>query len=208
MVELLQERGKRLAILVNREGEGQQPLDVVVHSLPLSLRRLSRIVCQDSNIRMIVQIATSTDVTAAINAALAISHAAILAKKAPTARLSPMCFAPSDSWERLTGRNALRRSLRWGIEVAVRYGRLPYVIRYLVALMAWAAIVLADLFVRIAFLVFLPFLWVATAFGQAHTQGTAQMGASYVDFYIRPFMRRPRLRLRQARRSSAYEALK
>jgi hypothetical protein len=28
---LLQERGERLAILVNREGEGQQPLDMVVH---------------------------------------------------------------------------------------------------------------------------------------------------------------------------------
>lgn len=68
--------------------------------------------------------------------------------------------------------------------------RLPYGLRYLVAVIAWAGIVFADIVLRIMFLPVIPFFWAWMGFGC--TQEGAQLNANLVDFYTRPLMRFPR----------------
>lgn len=70
--------------------------------------------------------------------------------------------------------------------------RLPYGVRYIVAVTAWVGVVAGDAFARVALLAMLPFVWIRSAFGMAHTQETAQLQANYVDFYTRPLMRMPK----------------
>jgi hypothetical protein len=84
------------------------------------------------------------------------------------------------------------------------YRRLPYGLRYLVALAAWAGVVSVDLLLRVMFLPAMPFFWLATGFGR--TQTGAQMNVNLVEFYTRPFMRMPLLRRR--RRSPADDPAK
>jgi len=68
--------------------------------------------------------------------------------------------------------------------------RLPYFTRYVVALVAWLAIVLLDIVLRLMFLPVMPFFWAWTGAGQ--TQTSAQLSVNLVDFYTRPLMRMPR----------------
>lgn len=76
------------------------------------------------------------------------------------------------------------------------YRRVPYAIRYLVALASWLAIISLDIILRIMFLPAMPFFWLWTGAGQ--TQTSAQLSVNLVDFYTRPLMRMPRL-LRRSR---------
>lgn len=80
------------------------------------------------------------------------------------------------------------------------YRRLPYELRYLVAVVAWVLVVAADVLLRIMFLPAMPFFWLATGFGR--TQVGAQMNVNLVEFYTRPLMRRP-LRRRRASENPA-----
>jgi hypothetical protein len=79
----------------------------------------------------------------------------------------------------------------------MKYSRLPYGLRYLVALTAWAAVVGVDLLLRVMFLPVMPFFWLATGFGR--TQTGAQMNVNLAEFYTRPLMRMPLLRRRRSR---------
>lgn len=67
---------------------------------------------------------------------------------------------------------------------------LPYGVRYLIALSAWAGIVTLDIILRIMFIPVMPFFWLWSGF--SYTQHGAQLNASTVDFYTRPLMRMPR----------------
>lgn len=72
----------------------------------------------------------------------------------------------------------------------MRYRRLPYAVRYFVALAAWLAIISLDILVRIMFLPVMPFFMAWSGFAQ--TQHGAQLSVNLVDFYTRPLMRMPR----------------
>lgn len=61
--------------------------------------------------------------------------------------------------------------------------RLPYVVRYLIALALWAALMAIMLLAKFALVYFLPFLWLASGFFNRR-QEDAQLGANLVDFYI------------------------
>ena len=63
------------------------------------------------------------------------------------------------------------------------YKRLPYALRYLVALVIWVWVVATDLFLRFAFIYILPFVWLRT--------GT-KYSPELVAFYTRKLMRPPR----------------
>ncbi len=75
---------------------------------------------------------------------------------------------------------------------------MSYSLRYAIALVVWAVIVLGDIFLRIAFLPILPF--VRLRYG--YTQKGAQFEINAVEFYTRPLMRMPRL-FNHRRRCSA-----
>lgn len=76
------------------------------------------------------------------------------------------------------------------------YRRLPYGLRYLVAIVLWAGIVAGDLFCRFAFVFLIPFIAI-----RPPSQEKAQLLANVADFMIRPVMRPPLLR--RSRRSTA-----
>ena len=82
----------------------------------------------------------------------------------------------------------------------MKYRRLPYEARYLVALIGWVLIVGTDVLLRVMFLPIMPFFWLATGFGR--TQVGAQMNVNIFEFYTRPLMRRP-LRRRRASENPA-----
>lgn len=71
------------------------------------------------------------------------------------------------------------------------YRRLPYAVRYVIALVAWSFIVTVDIMLRVLFVPLIFFSWLFTGFGQ--TQHGAQHNMNLVDFYTRPLMRLPRL---------------
>lgn len=62
----------------------------------------------------------------------------------------------------------------------------------MIALAAWLLWLCGDAMLRFGFLIVVPFLWVKSAFGAAHTQTTIQAEASLGDFLTRPFLRMPR----------------
>lgn len=68
--------------------------------------------------------------------------------------------------------------------------RLPYGARYLIALVAWAGVVVGDVFLRIVFVPLLPFAWVQM--GCRTTQQGVQLEVTVIEFYARPLMRLPR----------------
>lgn len=65
----------------------------------------------------------------------------------------------------------------------MRYRRLPYAARYLVALFAWLALFALALILKFAFIYFLPFLWLMSGMFNRDQQ-SAQLGANLVDFYL------------------------
>jgi hypothetical protein len=69
--------------------------------------------------------------------------------------------------------------------------RLPYGVRYGIALIAWAGVVTGDIFLRIVFVPMLPFAWLLTGFRT--TQQGVQLEITAIEFYTRPLMRMPRL---------------
>ena len=81
----------------------------------------------------------------------------------------------------------------------------PYPLRYLIAVAAWALIVVADLLLRMAFLPFMPVLWLRSW----QTQPNSQLLTDAADFIYRPMRRFPKVdwhRLflrRQSRRGPA-----
>jgi hypothetical protein len=74
----------------------------------------------------------------------------------------------------------------------VRYRQAPLLLRYAVAWAAWLGIVAGDLLIRVAFVPFLPILWLRSM----QSQEKAQTFANLADFYVRPLMRAPSLRNR------------
>lgn len=59
---------------------------------------------------------------------------------------------------------------------------LPLPIRYLIALLAWAGLVLFDLWLRLWFIAFLPILWLRSWQSQPNTQ----LMVNAADFIYRP----------------------
>lgn len=68
--------------------------------------------------------------------------------------------------------------------------RLPYGLRYLVALIAWSGVVVGDIFLRIVFVPILPYVWLRM--GARLTQAGTQFEITAVEFYTRPLMRPPK----------------
>lgn len=77
----------------------------------------------------------------------------------------------------------------------MRYSRIPYVLRYAIALGTWAWIVALDIILRIMFVPIIPFAWLWA--GANQTQQGAQLGVNLAEFYTRPVMRMPLLRGRR-----------
>lgn len=71
------------------------------------------------------------------------------------------------------------------MKAAVR--RLPYALRYLVAVTAWSGIVLSDLFLRFGFVFVIPIVCLMPP-----SQMKAQTLANVADFLIHPLMRFPK----------------
>jgi hypothetical protein len=88
----------------------------------------------------------------------------------------------------------------------VRYERLPYAARYLVALTSWALLFAAAAVVKFGLVYFLPFLWIGSGLFKRDQRG-AQLGANLVDFYLYAWPPFPRAKwgrlLGRARRRSA-----
>lgn len=75
----------------------------------------------------------------------------------------------------------------------------PYLLRYMVALMAWLVVAAADILVRAALLPLLPILWLRSW----QSQPDAQTVASTADFIYRPLLRFPRPHLLLRRHKAA-----
>lgn len=76
----------------------------------------------------------------------------------------------------------------------------PYPARYVIALLLWLVLVVGDLFLRIAFVAFVPFVWLRSYQGQQQ----AQTLASLADFLIRPLPRVPRFSRKPAGSRSVF----
>lgn len=72
------------------------------------------------------------------------------------------------------------------------YRRLPYALRFLIALALWPAVVAGDLLVRACLLAALPFIVIKSGFGLAHSRFTAQANIDAAEFLTRPFLKMPR----------------
>lgn len=72
----------------------------------------------------------------------------------------------------------------------MRYQRLPYLLRYLIAVVTWAAIVVGDMIARVALAYVIPLA--AFLHVREHNQASAQRLADTADILTRRPMRFPR----------------
>lgn len=88
------------------------------------------------------------------------------------------------------------------------YGRVPYAVRYLVALVAWLALLALTLVFKFFLIPCIPIIFLMSGFGYNQTQNTAQYNATLIDLFVYKWPRFPRADWRRllGRRRSAYQA--
>lgn len=64
------------------------------------------------------------------------------------------------------------------------YRRIPYAVRYLIALASWATLFAMAVALKFMFVFVMPLIWMHSAFGAAKTQQSVQMNVNLVDFYV------------------------
>lgn len=88
----------------------------------------------------------------------------------------------------------------------------PYPGRYLIALVAWVALMAGALVLKLFLIPCIPIIWVMSGFGYNQTQNTAQYNASLADLFLYNWPRFPRTSWRllvgRGRSGSARHALK
>lgn len=67
--------------------------------------------------------------------------------------------------------------------MTVNYRRLPYAVRFVVALVVWLIMLAALLILKVMFLPLMPFVWSQSAFGLAKTQSSVQTNINMAEFY-------------------------
>lgn len=82
---------------------------------------------------------------------------------------------------------------------------MPYQLRYLIALVAWALLLCGALILKFFLIWCIPIIWVWTSFGYRQSQMSAQATASLADMFIYNWPRFPRADWRRllGRRSPA-----
>jgi hypothetical protein len=72
------------------------------------------------------------------------------------------------------------------------YRRLPYALRYLIALLAWSVLLAGTLLFKFVLLCMVPIILIWTKFGLDYTQQSAQATADLADMFIYKWPRFPR----------------
>lgn len=85
------------------------------------------------------------------------------------------------------------------------YQRVPYPLRYLIALMMWAVLMAGALVLKFFLIWCIPIVFLMSGFGANQTQNTAQYNATLADLFIYMWPRFPRANLHRllGRRRSA-----
>lgn len=74
----------------------------------------------------------------------------------------------------------------------MRYQRIPYALRYLVALVTWAALLALVLMFKFFLIPCIPIIFMLAGFGTRQTQETAQMNANLIDLFVYGWPKFPR----------------